>query len=401
MFNLLGSIFGYGQSSPSVASTESSSSSTSVNNNEEASQSTSGLVVASTTPTVVNQSTQTKVVDLTNSVAGATTSSQASLILNNSTTNTTSHTADWVIVDRSEAAVEKCKPAAVVDVSTSMTASIDDLQKSTVVAPAVANTNITDSVMLGSFFDKNANEDEEFNKKYGNAANMHQTKDWLITPLPCLTSITASQRSIVDNDPMENLLIEHPSMSVFVAATSSAESDDDDDTATLEDEEMNVFYFLFDIKEEEEKKQQPAALREVEKNVMVKSQSEKRKALGSPKICDSKPPGGKRHQKHKKNKKSTQMSPNSSVSPASSSSTINGSPNTTGKENLTVLLPHDMKKQSASGAQSLVSALLLNKNQMKRANKNSVFKNTSANNVKHRKYHKLQQPFQQSSRPVF
>lgn len=397
MFNLLGSIFGYGQSSPTVA-TESS---TCINNNEEASQSTSGLVVASTTPTV-NQSTQTqtKVVDLTNSVAGATTSSQASNL--NNSTNTTSSPADWVIVDRSEAAVEKCNKAAAVDVSTSMTASIDDLQKSTVVAPAVATTtntttnNITDSVMLGSFFDKNAAEDEEFNKKYGNAANMHQTKDWLITPLPCLTSITASQRSIVDNDPMENLLIEHPSMSVFVAATSSAEDndDDDDDTATLEneDEEMNV--------EEEEKKQQPPALRELEKNVMVKSMSEKRKALGSPKICDSKPPGGKRHQKHKKNKKSA-PSPNSSVSPASSSSTINGSPNTGNKENLTVLLPHDFKKQSASGAQSLVSALLLNKNQMKRANKNSVFKNTSANNVKHRKYHKLQQPFQQSSRPVF
>lgn len=254
MFNLLGSIFGYGQSSPSVA-TESQQSTCSNNNNtsnEEASQSTSGLVVASTTPTV-NQSTQTqqtKVVDLTNSVAGATTNSQA--LSSNLNSSTTSPPADWVIVDRSEAAVEKCNKAAV-DASTSMTASamIDDLQKSTTVAPAPAviapvaatiTNNITDSVMLGSFFDKNAAEDEEFNKKYGNAAAMHQTKDWLITPLPCLTSITASQRSIVDNDPMENLLIEHPSMSVFVAATSSAEDNDDDETATLEneDEEMNV-----------------------------------------------------------------------------------------------------------------------------------------------------------------
>lgn len=135
--------------------------------------------------------------------------------------------------------------------------------------------------------------------------------------------------------------------------------------------------------------------------VMVKSVSEKRKALGSPKIDSNKPPG-KRHQKHKKNKKSSAASPNtSSVSPASSSSTINSSTNTGNKENLTVLLPNDYKKQSASQAQSLVHALLLNTNQMKRANKNSVFKNTSANNVKHRKYHKLQQPFQQSSRPVF
>ena len=54
-----------------------------------------------------------------------------------------------------------------------------------------------------------------------------QQCDWLITPLPCLTSITASdERSSIlfDTDPLENLLIEHPSMSVFFSATSSSSS---------------------------------------------------------------------------------------------------------------------------------------------------------------------------------
>jgi len=58
--------------------------------------------------------------------------------------------------------------------------------------------------------------------------NSNKKEDWLITPLPCLTSITTSQRSIIENHPLENLLIEHPSMSVFVSATSSSCEEDED-----------------------------------------------------------------------------------------------------------------------------------------------------------------------------
>lgn len=42
---------------------------------------------------------------------------------------------------------------------------------------------------------------------------------WLITPLPLITT-TSSQHSIIDNG-IENLLIEHPSMSVFIKATNN------------------------------------------------------------------------------------------------------------------------------------------------------------------------------------
>jgi hypothetical protein len=118
-----------------------------------------------------------------------------------------------------------------------------------------------EDVLLGSFFDKNATcEDEERYKCYKhldnndaelsnepadaedteesssqcidmpNTDNLNKTaqvlepvksETWLITPLPCLTSITelSQQRSMIDNDPLENLLIEHPSMSIFMSAT--------------------------------------------------------------------------------------------------------------------------------------------------------------------------------------
>jgi hypothetical protein len=39
---------------------------------------------------------------------------------------------------------------------------------------------------------------------------------WLITPLPSLVSLQTSQKSLIENAPLENLLIEHPSMSVFI-----------------------------------------------------------------------------------------------------------------------------------------------------------------------------------------
>jgi hypothetical protein len=95
-------------------------------------------------------------------------------------------------------------------------------------------------IILGSFFERNQHNNNE-NSQYGSSSenmmdqnenNVNITSDlsskesssnknddsWLLTPLPCLTSITQSQRSIIDNGPLENLLIEHPSMSVFKSA---------------------------------------------------------------------------------------------------------------------------------------------------------------------------------------
>ena len=62
---------------------------------------------------------------------------------------------------------------------------------------------------------------------------------------------------------------------------------------------------------------------------------------------------------------------------------------------------NDFKAKQANAAK--LEALLLNKNQMKRSNKNSVFSSAGAKsaNTKHRKYHKLQQPAFFTSKPVF
>jgi len=56
---------------------------------------------------------------------------------------------------------------------------------------------------------------------------------WLITPLPSLRSISTSQRSIVESG-LENLLIEHPSMSVFIASSSEDLRDEYDEVRSGE-----------------------------------------------------------------------------------------------------------------------------------------------------------------------
>jgi tumor protein p53-inducible nuclear protein 1 len=230
------------------------------------------------------------------------------------------------------------------------------------------------TTILGSFFERHADEDEDFNRKYKSA-------DWLITPLPCLTSITQSERSIVDNDPLENLLIEHPSMSVFVAATSSASNSD---TSFIEEDEDEEEMMTVD---------EPVKKLVVAKQptVLVKSVSEKRRPSPNNSIAshDSSPNHTlKRKQQHKKNKKSVQQQ--------------HAEPAKENKENVSVPLTAEFFKKQSNAAR--VEALLLNKNQMKRSNKNSVFASAGAKNAnaKHRKYHKLQQPACfQSSKPVF
>ena len=177
------------------------------------------------------------------------------------------HTSDWVIVDRSEEA-DKCshrllqlqqhttlmKTEAGINTSTIMQQ--DNNEQTVAVAHSEANLHTmqdlaANDAILGSFFEKNEHESEEDSRRYSirmrtessddesaeNEAShvaeqveapvtvvapQKSANDWQITPLPCLTSTTWSQRSLVTEDPLENLLIEHPSMSVFVTATSSS-----------------------------------------------------------------------------------------------------------------------------------------------------------------------------------
>jgi hypothetical protein len=104
-----------------------------------------------------------------------------------------------------------------------------------------------DDPLIGSFFQKNEFcDDEERYKFYREHQNdnkievdmktdnqictvetqtvLPQPKQdtWLITPLPCLTSITESSqqaKSMIDNDPLENLLIEQPNRFMSASTT--------------------------------------------------------------------------------------------------------------------------------------------------------------------------------------
>jgi hypothetical protein len=147
---------------------------------------------------------------------------------------------DWVIVDRSEEAdklnrsIGTSTSANNMDVGVNTSMIVDNnnqmayATKQTSAQDGAEQTEKviekeedSDEVLLGSFFERNEHTDGEEEMQHDEEEDEVKQKDWLITPLPCLTSITTSQRSIVENHPFENLLIEHPSMSVFVSATSS------------------------------------------------------------------------------------------------------------------------------------------------------------------------------------
>jgi hypothetical protein len=237
--------------------------------------------------------------------------------VNSTNYNTTDTSLDWVIVDPAEEA---------------------DL-KETKESEAVKEN---DSTLVGSFFDKNLNE----TKIEVDAPKKEDS--WLITPLPCLTSITCSQRSIVENDPLENLLIEHPSMSVFISATGN---------------QTSFMAHVTTIDEEDNFKSE-----EIYEKLVVQKKKEKKQHSPSQTVEADK----------KKEKKSKKFN-NSKISP--------------NKENLQVknLLLNEFKKSNLAVSRSqLVS---VNRNQMKRSNNSATFSSLRNNvNANQRKYHKLHQP---------
>ena len=215
---------------------------------------------STTTSAVVRSEEELNEAVQTSKYSEASTQTSNQLVENNSDNNNnneqthsteanTSQQLDWVIVDKTET---EC-----MDSGEEPKENLVDMDNGG--GAEVAATQ--EDVLLGSFFDKNATcEDEERYKCYKhldnndaelsnepadaedteepssqcidmpNTDNLNKTakvlepvksETWLITPLPCLTSITelSQQRSMIDNDPLENLLIEHPSMSIFMSAT--------------------------------------------------------------------------------------------------------------------------------------------------------------------------------------
>jgi len=164
---------------------------------------------------------------------------------------------DWVIIDPSEGHIDHLMDESQLEHKIPNMENLIEMGCEN--EPVDWRRPVEDSdVLLGSFFDKNEHDEPSMMSKLfrsGLGLNEHfddqheqhnenetnktkkPTEDptWLITPLPCLTSITESshQRSMIDNYPLENLLIEHPSMSVFISATNSQQNNNSLPVATL------------------------------------------------------------------------------------------------------------------------------------------------------------------------
>lgn len=270
-------------------------------------------------------------------------------------------------------------------------------------------------IMLRSFFDRNEREgleemrhrqqeQEELEEEQCDSNEEEQMEanpveqaeeTWLITPLPCLTSITMSQRSIIENGTLENLLIEHPSMSVFMSATSQSSPA----LSACEEFENRMDHHKknkpqgkkgkksptkatvnIETVKPTETQQTPVLKESQPKCVITKSVAEKRKEADKSGSDLANTSGGSNEslqlalnnkRKEKKNKKSPKASNN--------------------KENLQVktLLLNDFKK-CGNGVLGRLDCAQSNKNQMKRNNKNATFSKDA--NKKQRKYHNLQQP---------
>lgn len=148
---------------------------------------------------------------------------------NESLNDTATSQQDWVIVDDSEAATEGQSEKTSLD---------ENLVEMNNIEPNPEPLKEEDA-LLGSFFEKNetCTDEERYKSFKRNLADEEEepkpieidnqiktvetqtvlpqpkkNETWLITPLPCLTSITESsqQRSMINNDPLENLLIEQP-----------------------------------------------------------------------------------------------------------------------------------------------------------------------------------------------
>lgn len=266
MFNLIGSLFNFGgRTEEQQQATHTSQTNASVSNSGEESKRT--LVETSTQTSNTNAKDKTLYNEQSTNDQQMTNDHQDDA---NSVINKSMSGEDWVIVEKMDDTEPMTTPSNLnrplinhIGINTSMHRSVVHQTESTD-SVDTQNTGHTDQasvsshpqrdeepesddVLLGSFFERN--EREEMNTDEQMVVEQQQQQqqteeqqpskrsreDWLITPLPCLTSMTPSkQRSIIESDPLENLLIEHPSMSVFVAATSS-ESCSDNSSNDLEE----------------------------------------------------------------------------------------------------------------------------------------------------------------------
>jgi len=321
------------------------------------------------TQTFDNKSTATQV--------NLDTSKQSNSNLNDTST---SQQLDWVIVDEeSQNTNDKA-------------CSVNNVEMTEEVAPTSLPSMESDDVLIGSFFRKNETDEGEH---VTNSTDKTQT--WLITPLPCLTSITASsqQKSMIDNDQIENLRIEQPDR--FMSASTIA-------AATLETKPLSRRQSMKGRPSMRYKKTYAEVTRQ-EDVVEIKSLFENAESSSAAEpvttVVVFEPPTTPitRNEKRKEAEKSSSVSPSSSMESPKKISRKAAKSMKTGK-NTSSSRPK-ANKENMQMKTLLMAECFPNESQKKknngrygetlRANKNSALF-AMAGNTRQRKFHNLQQP---------
>jgi len=117
---------------------------------------------------------------------------------------------DWVIVDEIAENEKACG---------------EDVEMNQEQSQAQVTADANEDPLIGSFFRRNEVDESMPSDKTVETQTVllpAKKETWLITPLPCLTSITEGsqqQKSMIDNDPLENLLIEQPTRFMSTSTT--------------------------------------------------------------------------------------------------------------------------------------------------------------------------------------
>ena len=107
---------------------------------------------------------------------------------------------DWILIDVSSG--DSQKPTTGKELSNSA-------NYKTTTNSVPRNPNIADAQRV----DKSGHPDQDITEPIGTNAGQTMEESWFVTPPPCFNSL--SHPVIIEETPLENLLIEHPSMSVF------------------------------------------------------------------------------------------------------------------------------------------------------------------------------------------
>lgn len=330
-------------------------------------QQTNSTTSSAATQTADNKSTSTQV------NLGETSSSSK---LN----DTSNSQLDWVIVDEDNAPNDKACSA-----NPENLVEMDE--------PELPSKEGQD-VLIGSFFVKN-----ELDEKKSTQADNYQkvTTDvpvkkqdsWLITPLPCLTSIAMSQqRSMSNNDKLENMRIERPDQ--FMTTSTVVESPFAVKSKSIRRQPSNRY-----------KKSYAEAIQQEDVVELKSLFTETPEKMVSP-VTPTKPT---RNEKRKEAEKSSPASPTLSIeSPKKMSRKTGKSMKTNSKSNQTKSNKENMQMKTLLMAECFPNQKQSRKThgcygQMLRANKNAALF-SMAGNTRQRKFHNLQQPSVNVSHPV-